>query len=249
MQPAFSEVSLPLDLASATQTNYGLYIAEATQRFAYGQRLITVDGRVFKYAKAASALYSYHGCGSAASAVMTWEAIGADAAAGDTSVVITEGSLTKDELVGGYIMLHIATDNVQWRMITGNETSGATTTVVYLDAPLNAAITTATCNVEVFRNPYRYATHTADEYTSVIGVPACYAASTYSLWIQTWGPAYISPGEAIDSPSAGARNLVFGGNYCLFKNATKTSGQNAGFYLNQGSSGIAGPAIMLQISI
>ena len=227
----------------------GPYTQESTQRYVAGTRYLMWDGRIFKYGKAVSALYSYHGCGASKAAKMSWEAVAAAQSRGDTEVLITETGLTADELQGGYIMLHQATDRVQWRGIAGNEASGASTTKVYLDFPLDTAITVAGTNVEVFYNPYLYATHTAEEYTSVIGVPAVNVTSAYFFWMQTWGPAYISPGESIDSPAAGARNLVFGANYALFKNVTKASGQNAGFYLNQGSASIAGPMIMLQISV
>lgn len=240
--------SMPQDRVS-TAYDLGIYVADPTQRHVYGRRFITWDGRVFKYCLALDAVVSYHGAGQSADAIMTYEAVGAAGSIGDRFVTCNVTSITKDQLQGGYIALYNASDVMQWRLIEANDATVSTTTKMWLDAPLHAAITVAASNAEIFENPYRYCTHVADEYTSVICVPACGAGAAYNFWGQTWGPCLMSGGEAVDSPAAGARNLVFGANYVLFKNATKTSGQNAGFILNQGASSIAGPAIMLQISI
>ena len=246
--------TMPLDaIANAMDhsgtTELGIYHVETPQRHAYGRRLITWDGRVYKYCLALDAVVSYHGAGQSKAAVMTYESVGSNQSIGDTELLIDVTGITKNQLVGGYIAIYNASDVMQWRGIIGNDATVSTTTKVYLDAPLHAAITTAASNAEVFENPYRYCTHVANEYTSTICVPAAGAGAGYNFWGQTWGPCLLSPGADIDDPGAGARNLVFGGNYVLFKNASKTSGQNAGFYLNQGSTNIAGPAIMLQISI
>jgi hypothetical protein len=244
--PIQGDISRPTDFAN---TGLSIYTAETTQRHAYGRRYLTWDGRIYKYCLAAAAVVSYHGAGQSKAAVMTYEAVGAAAAAGAQSVICDVTGLTEDQLQGGHIGIYNASDVMQWRGIAGNDATVSTTTKFYLDAPLAAAITVAGSNAEIFHNPYRYCTHAADEYTSVICVPAVGAGSGYNFWGQTWGPCLISGGEAVDSPAAGARNLVFGANYVLFKNATKTSGQNAGFILNPGSASIAGPEIMLQISI
>lgn len=230
-------------------TELGIYFVETTQRHAYGRRLITWDGRVYKYCLAVAAVVSYHGAGQSKAALMTWEAVGSAQSIGDTSLLIDVTGVTKNQLVGGYIAIHNTSDVIQWRGIIGNDATSGTTTRVYLDAPLHADITIAGSNCEVFENPYRYVTHAANGYTSTICVPAAGCSATYNFWGQTWGPAYVSPGETIDSPTAQCRNLVWGANYCLFTDATHPAGQHAGFYLNQGSSSIAGPAIMLQISI
>jgi len=213
-----------------------------------GDRVVLPDGRVFRYALAAAAVVSYHGAGSIAPAVMTYEAVAAAQSVGDKEITITETGITKDELRGGYAAIYNASDVMQWRGIIGNDASGATTTKIYLDAALDAALTTAASNVEVFRNPYRYATHAANEYVTVIGVPAKGASAGEYFWLQTWGPCIVSPGEDVDDPAAGARRLCFGGNYCLFLETSKTSGQIAGYYMNSGSTGIAGPAIFLTIN-
>jgi len=230
-------------------TELGIYHVETTQRHAYGRRLITWDGRVYKYCLALDAVVSYHGAGQSADALMTYESVGSNQSIGDTELLIDVTGITKNQLVGGYAAIYNASDVMQWRGIIGNEATSGTTTKIYLDAPLHAAITTAASSIEVFENPYRYCTHVANEYTSTICVPAAGAGAGYNFWGQTWGPCIVSPGEDIDDPAAAKRNLVWGGNYALFTDASKPEGQHAGFYLNQGSSGIAGPAIMLQISI
>lgn len=214
-----------------------------------GDRVILPDGRVFRFGLALDALVSYHGCGASLAHVLAYTAPAESEVAGDREVVATLTGRVKDDLRGGYVFIYDATiDNSQMRGIVGNDVSGAATTKLHLDAVLQRAVTANAGGLEIFDNPYKSLTHVANEYTSCMGVPAVNMAAGAYGWIQTWGPAFISPGEDIDDPAAGERNLVFGANYVLFLNSSKTSGQNAGFYLNSGSAAIAGPLIMLQIS-
>lgn len=229
-----------------------IYSVSKTQEHAYGRRYLTWNGKVYKYAYATTGgVLSYHGARSTlvAALEMTAAAFGHDV--GETKVIATLTGRAKDDLVGGQIVIYdgAAINNTCQRDIVGNDASGATYTTIYLDAPLDWAITVADADkFEIFENEYRRTTESADGYSSWLGVPAKTAADTYNYWVQTWGRCLVSGGETIDTPSSDSRTLVWGSNAALYKLATKTSGQVAGYILNRGSTAVAGPIIQLMCS-
>lgn len=227
----------------------GIRAIETTQRYIYGTRHITWDGRVFKYGNAVASVYSYHGACAAEDAALSWTTNAVATYAGDRSCTVAVGSREVDDLAGGYLMIndHSSTDTTWLFGIIGNEASVGTTTIIYLDGVIPVALTTDD-DFEVFENPYRKLNEATNSYAAWMGVPAQSAGAGYKFWIQTWGPAYISPGADIDDPGADTRTLRWGSNASLFTEAAKAEGQIAGFILNQGSSNIAGPLIMLMCS-
>lgn len=229
----------------------GIRTAETTQRYVYGTRHITWDGRVFKYSNAVAACYSYHGVCAAEDAALSWTTNAVTTNAGATSCTVAVGSRSEDDLAGAYLMIHdqSATDTTWLFGIIGNEASVDTTTLMYLDGAIPVALTTSD-DFEVFENPYRELNETTNSYAAWMGVPAQTAATGNKFWLQTFGPAYISPGNlTLDDPIADERMTVWKGNAVLQEMGTANINQIAGFILNQGSSSIAGPLIMLWCSI
>lgn len=230
----------------------GLYVVSTTKAFHYGQRFITWDGRIFKYAYATTGgVYAYHGARSTLDAALAITAFPSNVASGSKKLSVTLTGRSQDDLLGGVIVIYdgASIDNTCVRGIAGNEASGASTTDIYIDFPTDWAITTADSDkCEIFENEYSSTTESTEGYSAWLGVPAKTAAATYNYWLQTWGRALISGGETIDSPSSDSRTLVWGSNACLYKIATKTSGQIAGYIMNQGSSSVAGPLIYLMCS-
>jgi len=225
----------------------GIYTAETTQRFVYGTRFTTWDGRVFKYYNAGASCYSYHSCGSNEVACVGYTALPVGAAAGQNKITVTLGSRTEDDLAGSYIMLYddSSTDgNLNFGIIGNGDTD--TTTEIYLDANLPVALTTSDA-CECFENPYRECRETTDSYMFWTGVPMVNTTVGQKGWQQTWGPCVISGGEDVGAPAADSRLLVFGSNAGLYKVATKVSGQIAGSIVT-GSSAAYGPLIMLMCS-
>jgi hypothetical protein len=226
----------------------GVRAVETTQRYVWGTRYTTWDGRVFKYCNAVAAVYSYHGARNSEASVLSWTATPVAGAAGDRFAWYVGTGRTEDDLAGGFFMINdnSATDTTWFFGITGNEASGSANTLCYLDGAIPVATTTSD-QIEVFENPYRELTEATGGVNAWIGVPANTAAATYNFWCQTWGPAYISGGETLDS-AADARVLKWGSNACLFDDATKTAGQIAGYQF-QGSGATAGPVCYLMCSI
>lgn len=227
----------------------GIRTNELTQRYIYGTRHITWDGRVFKYSNAVVACYSYHGAAATEGHALSWTSNAVETVAGATSCTVAVGSRSEDDLAGAYLMINdnSATDTTWLFGIIGNEASVSTTTIVYLDGAIPVALTTSDA-FEVFENPYRELSEATNEYAAWMGVPAQTAAAGYKFWLQTWGPAYISPGnQTLDDPAGSERTVFWWNNGTLQEEASDvtTASQYAGYILNSGSSAIAGPLIML----
>jgi len=252
MSKIFTYPFRPLDWAASPHdfsgdNQLGIYAVETTKRYIPGTRYLKWDGRVFKYAYANGAVVPYHGCRASEAAVLSYTAAPVAGSVGDRYISYTGTGRSEDDLAGGYAVLYHSTiDNTTQYGIVGNDASGSSTTRVYLDNALPYAGTTSFAH-EIYENPYREVLETTNGYSAWVGVPMMNASSQY-CWIQTWGPCLISGGETVDTPATDARTLVWGSNAALFKTATKTSGQIAGYILNQGSTSIAGPLIMLMCS-
>ena len=225
----------------------GVRAVETTQRFVYGTRYTTWDGRVFKYCNAVAAVYSYHGARCNEGSILSWTVSPVTQAAGDRFASYTGTGRLEDDLAGGFFMTHdaSATDTSWFFGIIGNDTSGASTTRVYLDGAFPVDITTSD-NQEVFENPYRELTEATSGVFAWIGVPANTASATQKFWCQTWGPAYISPGEDLGTTSDD-RVLKWASNAALFTDTSKAAGQIAGYEF-AGSYTTAGPVCYLMCS-
>lgn len=218
----------------------GLYTQSATQYYTLGTRLVTPDGRVFRYAKCSNsrttgmAMFFNGG---------TFATYGADGgavlpigiAAGDTSCTVTiastdgsnqgsyetaDGEVTADELEGGYLYLYgtnggAGSDTYQRenRYIVGNTAVAANggTIVIDVDEPFTFAHTVSSIKIEIWPNPWATLAMVAEDYLSCAGFPACgTVTSGYYFWCQTWGPLRISGQNYNLGETAGERNLWFG---------------------------------------
>jgi len=252
MSKLFTKPHLPLDWQSIPQdfsgeNNLGVYTAETTQRFVYGTRYITWDGRVFKYYNAGASCYSYHGCGSNEVACVGYVVLPVGVDAGQNHVVVTLGSRTEDDLAGGYAIVYdkSSTDgNINVAIVGNSDTT--TTTDLYLDSNLPVALLVSDY-IEVFENPYRECIETTDSYMYWTGVPMVNTTVGQKGWQQTWGPCVVTGGEDVGAPAADSRLLVWGSNAGLYKVATKESAQIAGSIVT-GSSAAYGPLIYLMCS-
>jgi hypothetical protein len=234
-----------------------------------GDRFVTPDGRVFRYAKVGTAgVLSSFGATVRASSNISVLAPAQTAdcgAVGDRKVTITiaaadgraaDGVVAEDELRGGYIVLANQSSSAQCRCILGNTAvaSGGGTTIVTLDGPLTAAIAAGTTYTEILLNPYAFLEifgGTNADYQSAVGVPAVTATVGQYVWVQTWGPLWVVPGGATTpGDSVNDRTVCFVGDGSINGSAhiTNENGyQAAGFIIDSGST--TPPFIMLQISI
>jgi hypothetical protein len=260
------------DWTRTTDKELNYNAVESTQRFIPGQRLITHDGRVYKYGYGKEAVIGGRGVGNKfpANKHIAYAALPSAVTAGSTAISVTFPStagyanvgFAKDELAGGFIVLgHGGATNVQQRMIVGNDAMGATgsTANITIAQPTVAALTTSE-GAEVYPNPYAYlggGGTTALQYNGWMGVAPNNVATSLWQWIQTWGPCWVCPGGSTSSnygKAAQDRMAYFVGDGTVNDYTTAAAAidgyQYAGFMIDTTSAAVAGmPLIMLQISI
>lgn len=232
--------------------NLGIYTAEKTQRYVFGTRYLTWDGRVYKYmGLTTGGGVSYHGVRNTLEAFTGWTTalVGT---AGDREYTITDDGITEDQFAGAMIELYKATiDNSVSMAIVGNDATVGTTTRLYLEFPLPADMSAAD-SIEVFENPYRKVSEASNATSAWMGIPCVTAATLYNIWAQTWGPALVSPGNTtLDDAAADERMCFWMSNAVIAEvGGTPTAGENqvAGYILNAGTPDIAGPQIYLTCS-
>ena len=235
--------------------NLGIYTSETTQRYVYGTRYITWDGRVYKYmGLTTNGSTSRTGvCTTAGNETDYVTAVGAPA--GSRAFTVTDtGTFSEDQLAGGSVFIYDSTTaNSTNHFIVGNDSSAGTNIRVFLEFPLPHTVTTSD-SVEMWPNPYRLVQSGDSQETSAwLGIATQTAASGYKVWVQTWGTALISPGNTtLDDAAANERQVFWYGNGTLGEyggtNITIGKQQLAGYLQDTGTGDIAGPRIYLMCS-
>jgi len=189
----------PRDLTG--DNNLGQYTVETTQRYVYGTRFLTWDGRVFKYSLSSGECYTHR-------LNVFFNTISSDAngidyslltnaqSAGDREITLTNGTtaVAEDYLAGGTAIIvptETTTDReVMSRMIVGNEIAAAAAEcTIYLEAPLETAVA-ATNYAYVMPSGYNNIKYLSTVGTiSFAGLAATAVTATgYNFWLQTYGP-------------------------------------------------------------
>lgn len=187
--------------------------------------------------------------------------LGAAATAGDTSVILATtatsgaagtGLTAVDEYKGGTIVLFKAgVDKPQIRGITGNTARAATGVVnvtFYLDSPL--ALDLAVTDVgEAMASPWSYLVQDTQIAHPVMGVPTVVGTSGQFIWVQTWGPCFVSPQSGVGVAGQIGCWWRHDGSLDVYANiGTYVSTQYAGFVLAEAIAHTQGaPFFMLQI--
>ena len=244
-----------------------LYEQNAVAQYDVGTRLVTPDGRVFRYAKAGETLSLGMKYGVKNGNILVTEkaSIVSACAAGATSLTVTfngdfwDTAIDANELRGGYISLYDSTTTRNQRLIISNTavTSSGGACTIGIDGPIGTAVT-STFNCEVLANPYIKVIQENSGSSSVMGMPTILATEDYYFWIQTWGPFRITPYAAELGTQDGERGMCFdcAGGIISWKDLTTKGAafwayQHAGFIIEKtasGTDGSAAPFIMVQIS-
>ena len=235
-----------------------------------GDRVVTPDGRVFRYAKSSGACWTGRGVtfensissgGAGANDVgIDYSLLAANAAIGDKLVKMTNGAghaIAEDALRGGTIVIKLLTGSndsaLQQRGIVGNTAAAKSAVcIIYLDGPLTAAVTTSSYAF-CMASPYSSLKYDASSQSkSYGGVPAVYvSAANMFFWVQTWGLIWIAPQNEVGK-STKQRDVVFKEDGSLqhkgTTDATYLNGQRAGFIVDNNNGNNGSTQIMLQIS-
>ena len=257
--------AVPTDLGGAD--NLGYYVTETTQRYAWGTRGMTWDGKVFRYSRSKDTLFAGFGALNGSSITVS-DLINSNHTetikVGDRSVLVTvaagegfdSGAIAEDELVGAMLVVgHGAAATTEYRTVIGNDpvVAGGGVINVYVDYPF--AIEHTTGFMELPLNPYGYLLKPNNTIGSVVGVPVVTAVTGEHLWIQTWGACWLTPGggDATPGDAQNNRELVFVGDGSVNGSNIVTiedGYQVAGFIMDATESGTGTmPYVMLQISV
>jgi len=225
--------------------------------FYVGDRVVLPDGRVFRYGREHAStdlnpLDVEAATGVFCTGTMSDDGVAASTnraqAVGDRELRFASQTFAKDELRGGYVVIY-STVVYQQAGIVGNNACSGTALTVYLDRPLNGAVTSSQY-CEILPNPYLYLGRDADSYNAVMGIPMVTPSTAEYFWLQTWGPLWVNPGAGPTGGGGGERQVVFwvDGTLRLHDDSYKGA-QHAGFILQMDPHGSDGPPfIMLQIS-
>ncbi len=241
-----------------------------TQYYDLGTRMITGDGRVYRYAKAGATLIVGQGAHSYESEnYLAYANLPAAVAAGSSTISLTvaahdgskvthDGTLLADELVGGYVLVFdkTATNQVVIRMATSNTAvaSGGGTTIVTVDMPYPNALVKTTDGGAAMASPYldvRSLISDAGERTPIVGVPTVPATAAQYFWLQTWGVCWVASAADVGTGN-NVHESFFGGNGALVLHGHGANLQHAGFMISsRARDGITQGEtfIMLQISV
>jgi hypothetical protein len=173
------------------------------------------------------------------------------------------GLLTKDYLKNGYVVVFAALGTFVRQILSNTAVTvnaGIAYTTVTLDAPTPVDVTVAD-TAEAIASPYALVAQGADckinqGFCTTIGVPTVAAISGQFLWLQTWGPCWVSPHALVGSRDTdkaaffvGDGSLGDGGEVSPTGGLTQSViAQRAGFVLaNDKGTGQGAPFIMLTI--
>jgi len=248
--------------AADKEANKEIYEVGTTKKYALGTRLVTADGRVFRYAKAEGDLIANRGAVNHQIYSGITGGIVSAFASGVTEVnilldTVTSGSSffgVENNMEGGSIVLATGAPTICRQIVKHKAGSDAETITITLDGPTTRAITAAEM-AEVMRNPYQALSQTIHTTTcSIMGVTQnAWSAGEYG-WIQTWGVSWVTPSLGTLGCGMYDRELVFLGNGTIVQSTdydpTSTSHQHAGFLINRTvpTTWSVPPFMMIQIS-
>ena len=238
--------ALPHDFTGTD--NLGLSTSDTVQRHVAGRRYLDWDGSVYKYGKASAIMTSYQAGAkfTDTAADVTYEALPGGESAGSREVTLTQGSITEDTYQGGLLTIfYSGTGDGTTFLVQGNDATSGTTTKLYLDRVLPAAVTSSH-SCELFPNPYMAIAQNSSTGESIVGPPMAIIASGSFGWFKTRGPAFISAQANVGVAYTQAAYWRHDGSVDVGTSAGAAfvTDQYAGYSLSDGVT--AGPLIMLQ---
>lgn len=253
------------EVVVADQPNWGfLYRVSSVrdEKWNIGDRVVTPDGRVFRYAKSGAACWTGRGNqfhNSIPATGIDYSLLAEGGIVGATSVKMTNQGVvaqTLDGLRGGMIILKPAagsTDQtLQFRGVLGNTAGGVADVItIYLDAPLTTLLDTASYGF-CMPSPYSDIRYEALTKASHAGVAAANvtAAGMY-FWIQTWGLCWIAPQAECGTTEYGREVVWRYDGSIQHRGATAILGlygQLAGFIVDNNTADNGATIINLQVN-
>jgi len=244
------------------EANLELYEVGTTKKYPLGTRLVTADGRVFRYAKAEGDLVANRGALNHQRYNGITGGIVSAFASGVTEVnILLDGDTSGDtffgvanNMAGGSIVMPTGAPTMCRQIVKHPAGADGETITITLDGPTTRAIAAADM-AEVMRNPYQALVQsTHGEWLAIMGVTQnAFSAGDYG-WIQTWGVSWITPSLGTLGVDEYDRELIFLGDGSIVQSTdydpTTYAYQRCGFLMNWSSTSnwSIPPFVMIQIS-
>ncbi len=168
-----------------------------------------------------------------------------------------DGVILENELAGGYVVIFTDTMRTINRMILANTATGGgiTHTTITIDKPLPLPLVILNFHAECMANPYAGVQTGNFPKASVVGMPTMPATLALPfLWLQTWGPVWVTPSNLEGGILNDNQEVVFRGNGaiapCKYDEPLYSArAQHAGFVLPNLRTGAQGaPFVFLEIT-
>lgn len=194
---------MPKTTSMAQLVEQDVHTTSAEARAKLGDKVMTADGRVYRYAKAAGTALDAGKLVVAADAVANHTNVvaGADAAVGATQITVTLGAtaITADQYAEGYVVVNDAAgEGIMYKIASHPAAASAADVVIQLEDPIQVALTEDTSEVSLVYNLYDNVVISAvDQADAVVGVPNVAVGSNEYFWAQTGGMCAVLADEAV----------------------------------------------------
>lgn len=168
----------------------------------------------------------------------------------------SDGTFAVDYMKGGDLTVFahgstVTDDDFSRGIIASSAVATAGSMKLTLDAPIPHEVTAATSIIEANASQYAGIKTGASVNYPKVGLPACVAAATQWVWVQTWGKCWIAPQSNVGV--AGAIGIVFRHDGSLEKTdqtvSATISSQYAGYCVTGLAAGTqSAPIVYLQIA-
>lgn len=173
---------------------------DATQQHTLGTRMVSSDGRAFRYALVGSgaALVVGNLLQSAAEDTADQNISPTAAAIGDTQIVTSDTmTVTANQYAGGYVTVTVTPGLGQTFRIKSHAAYTAAAATFILEDPIQVALTT-TSRLDFYPNLYNgVIQNPASRTGAVVGVAVNDISASRYGWIQTWGPCNVLSNGAL----------------------------------------------------
>jgi len=214
-----------------------VYVLDSTQKYPIGTKFVDGD-RVFHYGYC----YSNDSIGTRSMGgmmnVAVAKAVTHDAViepVGETEIKIEDTTSTVNQWAGGYYMPRVHPYSC-YRVLS-NTVSDGEHSILTLERGLLVATTASLASSYLNQNQYSKLScqlpNAGKDDASVMGVNLANAIAGRWMWIQTWGPCYISGGDELLGVAGGDRDAKFHQDGTCMCPATVDQTQRAGYAINE----------------
>lgn len=204
---------MPKATSSAVVVGQPIMSSSATQLHTLGEKCVTADGRVYRYAKAGGTALVPGKLQQAAAEVTADQnlAIAASAIGATTITTTSTVTVTANQYAGGYALISASTGAGYQYRIKSHPAATAAVVTLTLEDTIEVALTTSS-KVDLVANPFSgVIVNPATATSTPVGVAVYPVAASEFGWLQTGGIANVlADGTVVVGTSLVASNATAG---------------------------------------